>query len=714
MPNINTTIRMIDQSSSVLDAISKRVENLANKLGALNRASAHAMSPTAITPAAGAYSRVGASVNTVNNTLNQTLNLQQNFITQINQAASAEENLSIKMQTGTAKSKLGLGGIAASFVSIRAAMQPVIDGMAKIANSADTLSRATSGLKMINDGSQSDAALQAKVRASAIKGRAGFTDTAEAVGKMGLLAGDKFKSNDELINFTELVNKSFAKSAPTEKAAGMLQLTQAMSSGALQGDELRSIRENAPVLFDSIAKYLDVSKGKLKEMGAEGKITGDVIKNSILANAEGIEKIFESTPKQIGQTWQQLKDSALLAFQPVLEKITEATNSERFQSFAAQAGNAFQRMAEIASWAFNVIVAGIKWVMDNWLTLKTIALAIAYTFGVYGLVIGISAIANSAFAKTLGEMTLATMGQSVAQWNLNAALAACPLVWIAAIIVGVTLAFYGVVAAINHFKGTSISATGVIFGAFNWLGQAIYNIFIAVGNFIRNIFITMINRVKTFANFFRNVFKDPIGAVQMLFLDLADTALGALRGLAKVIDNIFGTKLADSVDKWRGGIDKIKDDVQKNHSKIKKTEMIDYSDYELERKNLSKAYSNGYNLGNGLQDKFTNFGSGIKGLGAPPAFDSGFALPENGGTASKLGEIADNTKKTAESLSDKNFDLIAAMATRAAVNRGSTSITVNMTNHNSIGSKMDIDGVVSALTSKIYEEMDVMAEGGSL
>ena len=183
----------------------------------------------------------------------------------------------------------------------------------QILSLSDGLVATRARLDLMNDGLQTTEELQDMIMKSANRSRASYLSTADAVAKMGITAKDAFSSNQELIDFAELVNKQFTISG-TEAAgidAAMLQLTQAMGSGVLRGEELNSIFEQAPTIIQTIADYLDVPIGKIREMASEGKITSTIVKNAMLASADEINAKFESMPMTFAQVWELAKNIAL-------------------------------------------------------------------------------------------------------------------------------------------------------------------------------------------------------------------------------------------------------------------------------------------------------------------------------------------------------------------------------------------------------------------
>ena len=309
-------------------------------------------------------------------------------------------------------------------------------------------------------------------------------DTAAAVAKLGINARDAFTNMDEVIAFSELVNKSFVigGAGVQEQSAAMLQLTQAMASGVLRGEELNSVFEQAPGIIQSIADYLDVSIGEIRAMAAEGQLTADVVKNAMFAAADDIETRFSNMPKTWAQIWTGMKNKALSIFAPILNKLNQIANSSKFETVSNGVIGALAAIASVATVVLDLLITGASWVVDNWGWIAPIVLGVAGAYIVlHGAVIAYNAVqtigntlakistARSAIKSglTLAEAA-ATTTATGAQVGLNAALLACPITWIIIGIIALIALFYAAVAAVNHFAGTSVSATGIICGAFLW------------------------------------------------------------------------------------------------------------------------------------------------------------------------------------------------------------------------------------------------------
>ena len=319
-------------------------------------------------------------------------------------------------------------------------------------------------------------------------------------------------------------------------------------------------------------------------------------------------------------------------------------------------------------------------------------------------------------AAATGALTAATAAEIAAQNGLNAALYACPIVWIIVLIIALIALFYAAVAAVNKFAGTSVSATGIICGAFMVALAFIGNIFVALWNLVVDVFVLIYNLVATVANFIGNVFTDPIGAVCRLFFDLADTVLGILQALASAIDAIFGSNLAGSVQGWRDSLGGWVDDTFGKGEEV--MAKMNADDMKLGRFEYGEAWDAGYSFGEGIDQSIANFDPfGLFDTNVPGADDYanlGDYGSGIGGIGSGVDDIAGNTGKIADSMEITEEDLkyLRDIAEQEAVNRFTTAeITIEQTNHNTVSGKMDLDGIVSGLTDAANEAVDKIAEG---
>lgn len=657
-----------------------------------------------------AYLRLSQTVGNTERYIRDNVDEQGRFNQEINEGVANADNL---MNT--------IKGAVAAYATIQT--------VTKALDLSDTLTSTTARLNLMNDELQTTQDLQNMIYLSAERSRGAYQATADAVSKLGLMAGDAFGSSEEIVAFMEQVNKQFTI-AGTETAgieAAMLQLTQAMGSGVLRGEEYNSILEQAPNIIQAIADYMDVPKGQLKDMAAEGQITADIVKAAMFAAADETNAKFESMPMTFSQIWTSFQNTALMAFQPVLQRMNEIANSEAFQGFVNNAIEALSMVAGIALEIFDLLVGVAEIVGENWSWLSPIIYGVAGALAVYygaqlaanaisaiskGIHIAM-AVAQMIHAAATGTLTAATAAEIAAQNGLNAALYACPIVWIIVLIIALIALFYAAVAAVNKFAGTSVSATGIICGAFMVALAFIGNIFVALWNLVVDVFVLIYNLVAEVANFIGNVFTDPIGAVCRLFFGLADTVLGILQALASAIDVIFGSNLAGSVQGWRDSLGGWVDETFGKGDEV--MAKMNADDMKLGRFEYGAAWDAGYNFGEGIDESISNFDpSSLFDTNVPSASDYSDLSNYTAGIGDGVGDIADNTGSIADSMDITEEDLkyLRDIAEQETINRFTTAeITIEQTNHNTVSGKIDLDGVVDGLTDAVNEAVDIIAEG---
>lgn len=698
-----------DTANAELEQLRGQLDQAVQEQEALNRA----VENMDVEAANQAYLRLSQTVGNTERYIRDNVDEQGRFNREIEEGTNEADSL---MQT--------IKGAVAAYATIQT--------LSTALNLSDQLTSTTARLNLMNDGLQTTQDLQNMIYLSAERARGSYQATADAVSKLGLMAGDAFGSSEEIIAFMEQVNKQFTISG-TEAAgidAAMLQLTQAMGSGVLRGEEYNSILEQAPNIIQAIADYMEVPKGQLKDMAAEGQITADIVKAAMFAAADDTNAKFESMPKTFSQIWTSFQNTALMAFQPVLQRMNEIANSEAFQEFVNNAIEGLSMVAGIALEIFDLLVGVAGAVADNWSWLSPIIYGVAAALAVYygwllltkgaemamAAVHGIVAVAKGIMAAATMLVTGATWAETTAQYGLNAAMYACPIVWIIILIIALIALFYAAVAAVNKFAGTSVSATGIICGAFMVALAFIGNIFVALWNLVVDVFVLIYNLVATVANFIGNVFTDPIGAVCRLFFDLADTVLGILQALASAIDAIFGSNLAGSVQGWRDSLGGWVDDTFGKGEEV--MAKMNADDMKLGRFEYGAAWDAGYSFGEGIDESIANFDpSSLFNTNVPGADD--YANLGNygsgiGGIGSGVDDIAGNTGKIADSMDITEEDLkyLRDIAEQEAVNRFTTAeITIEQTNHNTVSGKMDLDGIVSGLTDAANEAVDRIAEG---
>nr|WP_319487238.1 tape measure protein [uncultured Caproiciproducens sp.] len=597
----------------------------------------------------------------------------------------------------------GFGGLSKAIIVANQGlqlMQAAWQGVEKVGASADQRIGVDARLSLINDGLQTQAQLESKVMAAANATRSEYTATAALVASMG--RQDYFKgSNDKAIQFASTVNKGMVVSgaSATEAAGAIIQLTQGLASGVLRGDEFNSIMENAPILAEMMTKSMNVTKGKLRAMAEDGKLTTDVVVSSIMAQSSTLDKQFAQMPMTFGQATTIMGNdvSQMMDYlsQPghavdiVIKKIEEMTaylNTPQGTVLMQNISAGMTTAANILSWFFGIAVSTYQFFADNWSWIGPIVLGVATAIGILTAVTliynGVMAVANFIEALSIASKAIhagSSLTQAAAletatgaQVGLNTAMLANPVTWIIAAVILLIVVIYAVVGAINQATGSSISATGVICGAFAAAGAFIGNIFIVAYNLVLDLFVAQYNFIATFAEFFANVFNDPVGSIIRLFSGLADTILGILKGIASAIDTLFGSHLADAVSGWQKDLQGWTDNVA-GEAKIKVPRM-DATSLHMDRLNYTDSYNSGYKVGQGidskvgglmnsvtgLSDKLANLNKSASGAGKTSNFGNAYNNP-TGGKLDKVKKIGDAVDISDQSLQYLN-DIAAAQA----------------------------------------------------
>ncbi|WP_438349938.1 tape measure protein [Paenibacillus sp. FA6] len=706
MATIRTAIQIQDGMSPAFRSMNTAMNVVLNSFESLQSASSQAIDTASIQTARQELAKAEIAFNSVEQ--------------EIRDADAAQQQLNKDIHNG----QDAASGLASKFMQVAAVIGSVI-GAKKIIELSDSVAQTTARLNLMNDGLQTTEQLQNMIFQSAERARASYLGTADVVAKLGQRAKDAFKSNQETIAFAENLNKMFviAGASQQEVSSASLQLTQALGSGVLRGEELNAVFEAAPNVIQTIADYLDVPIGKIRDMASDGEITADIVKNAMLSATDEINASFESMPKTLGQVWTSVKNNALMAFQPILVKINEIANSSRFEELTNNIIAGIVILSSVAMDLFNIISSITNFFVDNWSWISPVVYGVVGAFLAYNVVALITKgiIMAQAAAKWVDwaasiAQSSATFMTTVAQHGLNAAIYACPITWIVLAIVGLIVVFYAVVAAVNKFAGTSVSATGIIAGVFMTTLAFIGNLFVAAGNLVIDVVAIIWNFIASFAEFFANVFNDPVGSIVRLFADMGDTILGILEGIASAIDTIFGSNLASAVSGWRGSLKgAVTDLVGEAEIKIPR---MDASALHYDSFDYGEAYDSGYKFGENVADKFSlsNLMDSINIPGSDAATSAINAgdYANKMDTGDKIADTAANTAKMAKSMeaSEEDLKYLRDAAERDVVNRFTTAeIKVELTNHNTVSSDMDLDGMVDYFGEKLEETIDAVAEG---
>ncbi len=518
---LSNTVQLRDGMSNVLSRI-------ASNLSAVNDRFERMQSLTEQAAPTGLYAQFNSELTGVREELTRTVSEVEELRSSMTSAQPPAENLTASLK------KLGTAFLGSKLVS-------------GIVRMSDEMTQTTARLNLMNDGLQSTADLQELIYQSAMRSRGAYNATADAVAKMGLLAGDAFSSNQETIAFVEQLNKQFkiAGTSAEGQAAAMLQITQAMGSGVLRGEELNSVFEQAPTIIQSIADYLGVSVGEIRSMAQEGELTASVVKSALLSAAEETNRKFNEIPLTWSDVWTQASNMAIMALQPLLE--------------------------------------AINWVANNIEVIGPLVLAAAAAFALFAVA-----------ANWTKICAAATKALTAAQKMLNAVMSLNPIV----LIIGSVIILIGVIAAYinytNRAKNETTSAVGVICGLFAMAGAFVYNMF----------YLPVYNVIADLINFLGNVFQHPIASIEILFLQLSQYVVGVIRGMVRTIEKLINLIPGVKIN-ITSGLDTFYDSYTDRIQKIK--DQSGWTEYVKHKEKIeySTAYANGYNWGANLQNSIS-------------------------------------------------------------------------------------------------------------
>ena len=643
--------------------------------------------------------------------------------------ADAQGNLNQQIQAGVNTSNELVDTVkrlALAYLSMQS-VQKVLDVSDELAMTTARLNTMNQAFNEINGTATETDTIVKQIYASAQNARGSFGDMAAVVAKFGNNARDAFASQDEVIAFANLIQKqmTIAGASTQEASNAMLQLSQALGSGVLRGDELNSIFEQAPNLIQSIADYLDVPIGKIREMAQDGQLTADTVKAAIFSSAEDINAKFEAMPMTWGQVWTSFQNSALMAFQPVLDKVNELANNDQFQGFVENAIGLLAQLAVYVLDFFNTLASIGAFISDNWSIIApiiygVIAALIAYAAisGIVAAVNGVMALSASVHAAAEAMQAGATFTATAAQYGLNAALMACPLTWIILLIIAVIAAIFAVCNAIAKMTGVANSGFGVITGGINVVIQFFKNLGLSVANIALGIG----NAIAALASNMMTAFHNAICNVQSWFYNLLSTALTVIEGICAALNKLPFVEFDYS------GISSAADDYASKAAEAAGNKEDYKSIGDAFNEGMSTfdtfqdgwaadAFNAGASWGDGVADKVSGMFS-MDNIDLTGGVDTSMLSNDFANnaaqTAANTADTADSAGRIADSvdISKENLKYLRDIAETEAINRFTTAeIEVTMNNNNTVSSDMDIDGMVDHLSAGVLEAMEQAAEG---
>lgn len=643
--------------------------------------------------------------------------------------ADAQGNLNQQIQAGVNTSNELVDTVkrlALAYLSMQS-VQKVLDVSDELTMTTARLDQMNQAFNEINGTATETDTIVKQIYASAQNARGFFGDMAAVVAKFGNNARDAFASQDEVIAFANLIQKqmTIAGASTQEASNAMLQLSQALGSGVLRGDELNSIFEQAPNLIQSIADYLDVPIGKIREMAQDGQLTADTVKAAIFSSAEDINAKFEAMPMTWGQVWTSFQNSALMAFQPVLDKVNELANNDQFQGFVENAIGLLAQLAVYVLDFFNTLASIGAFISDNWsiiapIVYGVIAALIAYAAisGIVAAVNGVMALSASVHAAAEAMQAGATFTATAAQYGLNAALMACPLTWIILLIIAVIAAIFAVCNAIAKMTGVANSGFGVITGGINVVIQFFKNLGLSVANIALGIG----NAIAVLASNMMTAFHNAICNVQSWFYNLLSTALTVIEGICAALNKLPFVEFDYS------GISSAADDYASKAAEAAGNKEDYKSIGDAFNEGMSTfdtfqdgwaadAFNAGASWGDGVADKVSGMFS-MDNIDLTGGVDTSMLSNDFANnaaqTAANTADTADSAGRIADSvdISKENLKYLRDIAETEAINRFTTAeIEVTMNNNNTVSSDMDIDGMVDHLSAGVLEAMEQAAEG---
>ncbi|HBF6777658.1 Phage-related minor tail protein [Clostridioides difficile] len=781
MATIQTSIRIFDGMTPAFRSMTASINTTINSLERLQGRLNNPLNTGGIQTSHQSLNNIENILTRIEQNIGKADEQQRKFNEDINKGASNTDRLlgSVKKVVGTYMGLKTIGGLA---------------------NLSDQMTSTNARLNMINDGQLSDGGLNKMIFQSAERSRASYLDTAQIVSRIGMNAGSAFSSTREIVSFAEQLNKKFviAGASTEEMNSALLQLTQGLGSGVLRGEELNAVFESAPNIIKSIADYLDVDIGKIRGMASEGMLTADIVKNSLLAASAETNAQFEKMPLTIGQIFTSIKNNAVMIFGAIQKKIEDTVSSGGFRTFIVNVTDSlyvlgavgysvfngfidllssptFQGFANMMIVGISLITQGFGWLLtvlgsvinfisQGWSIIQPILITSIVLWGLYKTAVIAGALVTAIqvvwialqtfWTNLLNGSLLTNIMMNIAAKISTDALSGSMLLLITTIVMVVAAvalviaAIFVAVAIFNHFAGTSISATGVVVGAFYFLGTCIYDVFagawnivMAFAEFFVNSFNIVIYNVQLlfykFQNFVINAMGDVGGsfdncatALANAFVSAANIAIKGINGVIKTLNLIPGVNI-----KTFGSLDKI-DSFVKQYKDYQKTlkEPVKPAEWKaptMKLKNPVDSFKKGYEVGQNLENKIKDAfdiskiaEKAKKDLGLDDLWDDKYGLGDRFGSAglnSPLNDAAKNVKDTAGNTakmaktmdkSQEDLKYLRDIAEQETINRFTgVNIKIDMNNTNNISKDNDLDGIVNVLTEKLNDAMAVSAEG---
>ena len=615
MAVIDETLRLTDQFSSSFRSFIDLGNRAVATTTALDKSLTHALGKSA-----GATIReirsLGEQAMQTNKLLEQIVANQQRHKEETEKTDNAAKNLLGTIRKIAAAS--GAFALAKSFLGF-----------------SDAQTQVNARMNLINDGQQTTAELNEMIYQSALRAKSAYFDTADAVSKMGLNAKNAFSSNQELIAFTEQINKQFkiGGASAQEQSNAMTQLTQAMAAGVLRGQDLNSILAAAPGIARTIEESMGWASGSIKQYAEDGKVTAQVVKNAMLDMADQTNAKFESIPMTLSDAMTLGKNIVQHGVQDMAAQWNDFLNTDRGQELIGEGIQLFSMLASAGVDALSAIGRGALWLHDNMDFIIPILLAIAA-----GLAIVKAAAIAEATATVAGNLAKAA-SWAIANWY---------------IVLGIAL-LAGLLVAVQNFMfagqqfGIGMQEIGAVVGG-------VFGFIYATGY---NSFATLWNLIATFAEFFANVFNDPVAAIAHLFADLLDVIIGMVQNAASAIDALLGSNWSGKINGFRNDLSSWVDNTfGENAIQIKRMANLDIGT------TVGKWSNYGSTLGSKLDNLSLNIGD-LAGSFGDLQLGDGSGIGDIG----KVGKVGKVDKVDDIKLSDEDLKLYRNLAERRYMNQ---------------------------------------------
>ena len=616
------------------------------------------------------------------------------------------------------------------------AIRGVVQGIGKAVNLSDKMTMTDAKYNLVAGGNKKLAGdLKEKTFAAAQRSTTDYLAFGKAVGKLGVLAGDKFKNQDSIVRFVELMNKSFQISGAdtSERNAAMLQITQAIASNRLQGDEFRSILENAPMVMDALVKSLGVGHDKLKKMAKQGEITADVLIKAMFDAGTKIEEMYKQLPMTWERHWAKIKNVGVLAFEPIHKQLEKLFNSEKFQAFVNGLCTAMIVLGNLGGWALEKLATGFNKLLEVGAFLLDFLISVGIAIGIVGIALAIVNWETTTFILVTAGLLLGLLTLLVKFPQILLIIAGVIAITQAVagnmlyfVIFLIALVIFWVYKCSDSWADAFGKIVGVVMQAFALLWNIIYGVLSAVLELVLKFVNTFIDGWEFALNCVSGGFDNFGAACGNLIGQVINWFLQLGKVVTVIVDAIFGTN-------WTGGLNSLQKSIlawgkNKNGVTLKRYDSKEVlGNIGINRWAYSDAYNFGHTTGSGWVNNISkglgNIGSKLDDLTKVDLNGQKLNSEALNGINDKLGEgndyganTAKNTGETAKNTSSSNdYSYLRDWYWNKGLgNSIGYNIKIEQNNRNNVASGMDIDKIANALIDKFMEGLNVGKEGAKI